>query len=148
MKKTIEELRGMNLKDLYTEKMNLSIGSRVDVNGHKGKLKYIGTVQGYNGEWIGIDWDDPMRGKHNGTVNGVKYFEARCPTSGSFVRPIYACSGRDLVEEINSRYAEGNVDKSSNDSSENFLAASLPAINIGIKKCEYVGMEKTYLKQW
>ena len=57
--------------------MNLSIGSRVDVNGHKGKLKYIGTVQGYNGEWIGIDWDDPMRGKHNGTVNGVKYFEAR-----------------------------------------------------------------------
>ena len=29
------------------------------------------------GEWYGIEWDDPDRGKHDGTHEGVKYFECR-----------------------------------------------------------------------
>ena len=29
------------------------------------------------GEWYGIDWDDPDRGKHDGTHEGIKYFECR-----------------------------------------------------------------------
>jgi dynactin complex subunit len=26
--------------------------------------------------WIGVEWDEKERGKHNGTVNGYEYF--RC----------------------------------------------------------------------
>lgn len=57
--------------------MEILIGTRVDVNGSKGIVKYIGLVEGYKDPWIGIDWDDPTRGKHDGTVNGVNYFQAR-----------------------------------------------------------------------
>lgn len=35
--------------------------------------------------WIGIEWDDLNRGKHNGTVNGYQYFS--CPDNmGSMVK--------------------------------------------------------------
>lgn len=51
------------------------IGSRVDCEGHRGTVKYVGTVGNTKGQWLGIDWDDPIRGKHNGTYDGVEYFQ-------------------------------------------------------------------------
>ena len=51
------------------------IGRRVDCEGHIGTVKYIGTVGNTQGQWLGIDWDDPTRGKHNGTYEGIKYYE-------------------------------------------------------------------------
>ena len=53
------------------------IGCRVDSEGQIGTVKYFGTVGTTHGHWLGIDWDDPTRGKHNGTYEGVKYFETR-----------------------------------------------------------------------
>lgn len=53
------------------------IGKRVDCGGHAGTIKYVGSVEGYNGIWLGIDWDDEERGKHNGCVNGKQYFITR-----------------------------------------------------------------------
>ena len=29
------------------------------------------------GQWVGVDWDDPTRGKHNGEKDGVQYFTCR-----------------------------------------------------------------------
>lgn len=54
-----------------------AIGDRIECNGQFGTVKYIGPVEGYLDTWLGIDWDDPDRGKHNGTVKGKQYFEAR-----------------------------------------------------------------------
>jgi len=35
--------------------------------------------------WVGIEWDEANRGKHNGTVNGYKYFA--CDTNkGSMIK--------------------------------------------------------------
>jgi len=35
--------------------------------------------------WVGIEWDEANRGKHNGTVNGYKYFT--CDASkGSMIK--------------------------------------------------------------
>ncbi|KAI9783912.1 MAG: hypothetical protein M1816_001122 [Peltula sp. TS41687] len=52
-------------------------------------VRYIGAVNGTKGEWLGVEWDDPGRGKHSGEHDGVRYFECKSkhPTAGSFVRP-------------------------------------------------------------
>lgn len=55
----------------------LIVGDRVEVNGNRGTIGYIGSVEGYDGKWIGIDWDNPERGKHDGSVKGKRYFQAR-----------------------------------------------------------------------
>lgn len=55
----------------------IEVGDRVAVGYDRGTVRYVGPVDGYSGEWIGIDWDDAKRGKHNGTVNGRVYFHAR-----------------------------------------------------------------------
>ncbi|VDK47869.1 unnamed protein product [Gongylonema pulchrum] len=59
---------------------SIEIGTRVDVRGRRGTVRYVGPVNGYQGEWIGIDWDDPETGKHDGSVNGKQYFKARSVT--------------------------------------------------------------------
>lgn len=53
------------------------VGDRIECNGQFGTIKYIGDVEGHPGVWLGIDWDNPERGKHNGTVKGKQYFIAR-----------------------------------------------------------------------
>lgn len=53
------------------------IGDRIDCDGHPGTVCYIGPVVDTNGLWLGIDWDDPARGKHNGTYHDIEYFKTR-----------------------------------------------------------------------
>ena len=50
-------------------------------------VRFIGLVPPTDGLWLGLEWDDPSRGKHNGTKDGVTYFACRHVTAGSFVRP-------------------------------------------------------------
>lgn len=68
-----------------------------------GTVKYVGEVEGYSGEWVGVDWDDG-NGKHDGSVNGVNYFRARSDKSGSFVRPQNLSSGISLLQALLQRY--------------------------------------------
>lgn len=44
-----------------------------------GSILYRGPVPPTKGEWLGIEWDDPLRGKHSGVHDktGVRYFETR-----------------------------------------------------------------------
>ncbi|EFW21403.1 tubulin-specific chaperone [Coccidioides posadasii str. Silveira] len=65
------------------------VGTRRSYDGSLCTIRYIGKVQGTDGEWLGVEWDDPARGKHSGEHKGVKYFECRSnsPTAGSFLRP-------------------------------------------------------------
>uniref|UniRef100_A0A0A9YWA2 Kinesin-like protein KIF13A n=1 Tax=Lygus hesperus TaxID=30085 RepID=A0A0A9YWA2_LYGHE len=49
-----------------------------------GVIAYIGPTEFASGTWVGVDLDAPI-GKNDGTVQGVKYFEAR-PKHGIFVR--------------------------------------------------------------
>ncbi|CAH2002582.1 unnamed protein product [Acanthoscelides obtectus] len=83
---------------------NFKIGSRVECCSYIGTVKYIGPVEGHQGTWLGIDWDDSTRGKHNGTVNGVEYFHTWHPKSGSFVRKEKVTFGQSLIQAIKSRY--------------------------------------------
>lgn len=66
------------------------IGQRLSLKGHVCTVRYVGPVQNKSGEWLGVEWDDPARGKHDGTFDGVKYFE--CKFAESCVLLIYGHS--------------------------------------------------------
>ncbi|KAH0951299.1 hypothetical protein HN011_002077 [Eciton burchellii] len=86
------------------EDKKYEIASRIECEGYHGTLKYVGPVGDTKGEWLGIDWDDLTRGKHNGTYHGIKYFQARHSTSGSFIRPGKAKFGISCPKAIEIRY--------------------------------------------
>jgi dynactin complex subunit len=58
------------------------------IEGHRGVVKYVGSVSDAKPEdgWVGVEWDDPERGKHDGQAYGRRYFVTD-PGRGSFVRP-------------------------------------------------------------
>eukprot|EP01119_Soliformovum_irregulare_P007392 TRINITY_DN19804_c0_g1_i1.p1 TRINITY_DN19804_c0_g1~~TRINITY_DN19804_c0_g1_i1.p1 ORF type:complete len:191 (+),score=61.49 TRINITY_DN19804_c0_g1_i1:321-893(+) len=69
----------------------IEVGNRCEVDSlggglkRRGTVKYIGTVTGSTGHWVGVQLDEPM-GKNDGTAKGVRYFE--CPDKyGLFVKP-------------------------------------------------------------
>lgn len=56
---------------------NIEVGSRIECSDHYGTIRYIGLVEGYPSSWLGVEWDDASRGKHDGSVNNVRYFQTR-----------------------------------------------------------------------
>ena len=45
----------------------------------RGTVRYVGEVAGTKGQWVGVEWDDESRGRHDGTHDGkrlVRYDEA------------------------------------------------------------------------
>ncbi|TKA25763.1 hypothetical protein B0A50_05860 [Salinomyces thailandicus] len=87
--------------------MPYHIGQRLSLKGQLCTIRYIGPVADKPGEWLGVEWDDSARGKHNGTHNNISYFtctysfpqindtqtliltpgRSTSPTPASFLRP-------------------------------------------------------------
>ena len=46
-----------------------------DKEGNLGRVGYIGVIEGHDPAvvWIGVEWDDVKRGRHDGSYNGVRY---------------------------------------------------------------------------
>ncbi|XP_068679242.1 tubulin-specific chaperone E-like isoform X1 [Montipora foliosa] len=84
------------------------VGKRVLCDGFRGEIKFVGLVPPTTGEWYGIEWEDNSRGKHDGTHEGIKYFECKHPTSGSFVRPKKVDFGIGIIEALKQRYGQGS----------------------------------------
>ncbi|KAM9490668.1 LOW QUALITY PROTEIN: tubulin-specific chaperone E [Salvelinus alpinus] len=72
--------------------------------GERGTVRFVGTVPPTAGLWLGVEWDNPDRGKHNGSHEGGHYFTCRHPKGGSFVRPKKASFGVDYLTAIRRRY--------------------------------------------
>ncbi|WAR20484.1 TBCE-like protein [Mya arenaria] len=64
----------------------------------------IGDRLECDGVWLGVEWDDPERGKHNGTHEGHTFFTTRHPKSGSFIRPKKANFGVSFMSAVCDRY--------------------------------------------
>lgn len=93
------------------------------------------------GTWLGIEWDDGLRGKHNGVVDGKRYFQTQMPTAGSFIRPgkVGPCATlEDAARERYLNYDSSNVNESLIREAQASLQASL---------FEVVGMDKIARKQ-
>ncbi|XP_029204560.2 tubulin-specific chaperone E-like isoform X2 [Acropora millepora] len=84
------------------------VGKRVLCEGFRGEIKFVGPVPPTQGEWYGIEWDDHTRGKHDGTNEGVSYFECKHPKGGSFVRPKKVDFGIGIIEALKQRYGQGS----------------------------------------
>ncbi|KAL6233177.1 hypothetical protein BDW75DRAFT_215923 [Aspergillus navahoensis] len=84
------------------------VSQRRSYDGNLCTIRYVGKVEGTSGEWLGVEWDDPTRGKHSGQHNGVRYFTClrNHPTAGSFVRPSRpADSPRSFLGALREKYA-------------------------------------------
>ena len=67
--------------------MSLPIGTRLIVDKGRATVRYVGFVEGHQGTWLGLEWDDVSRGNHDGTVGGRRYFTCRdSAPRGSFLR--------------------------------------------------------------
>ena len=81
--------------------MPVSIGTRLIVDRCRATVRYVGAVDGQQGTWVGLEWDEVSRGKHNGTVGGRQYFSCKssAPT-GSFVREAKLLQVADLGTDL------------------------------------------------
>ncbi|KAI1488268.1 Thioesterase/thiol ester dehydrase-isomerase [Biscogniauxia mediterranea] len=112
------------------------VGDRLSYDGAVCTVRYIGEVAGTSGSWLGVEWDDPARGKHDGSHKGVRYFtcRSRSPTTASFVRPTRPAEApRSFVQAIQEKYTAELV--------------SSAAIRFSGKVAEEVGFEKIRRKQ-
>ncbi|XP_030627219.1 tubulin-specific chaperone E [Chanos chanos] len=112
-----------------------TLGRRIVCDGERGTVRYVGTVPPTAGLWLGIEWDNPERGKHDGTHEGVCYFTCRHPTGGSFVRPKKVSFGVDYVTALRQRY-ETELDQIIGEE-----------VKISTKTVELVGFEAVSQKQ-
>lgn len=66
----------------------VNIQDRVELDGAFGTIRWIGNLPQWGPATLayGIEWDDPRRGKHSGSVGGTFYFSVKVPLSGSFVK--------------------------------------------------------------
>ncbi|KAL6297248.1 tubulin-folding cofactor E [Prunus yedoensis var. nudiflora] len=125
------------MQESSESKPDFRIGQRVHSSGDPcriGTVRYVGPVQGYSGTWVGVDWDNG-EGKHDGTINGVRYFQARSERSGSFVRSQNLSSGISLLQALQLRY-RGDTTKEEEDEMY-VLSASNKRVNV-----QLVGKDK------
>ncbi|KAF1943248.1 hypothetical protein EJ02DRAFT_421466 [Clathrospora elynae] len=83
-------------------------GKRLSFDNQPCTVRYHGEVQGTKGVWLGVEWDDPTRGKHSGEHQGTRYFTclSPSPTCSSFIRPTRKPdTPRSFVSALKSKYA-------------------------------------------
>ncbi|KAH1852298.1 hypothetical protein KXX54_006352 [Aspergillus fumigatus] len=120
------------------------VNQRRSYNGDLCTVRYIGKVEGTTGEWLGVEWDDPTRGKHSGEHNGVRYFTCRRkhPTAGSFVRPSRRTDRpRGFLEAVRHKYASEFQEELARQQSGE-VSAAREIIKFSSKVVEEVGFDK------
>ncbi|XP_022111066.1 tubulin-specific chaperone E-like, partial [Acanthaster planci] len=96
-----------------------------------------------SGIWLGVEWDNPERGKHDGSNNGVQYFQVSSPTGGSFIRPKKADFGVDFLAALRDRYVPDDAQTADIDEKELFVRGA----NNQITMVEVVGAVKVAKEQ-
>lgn len=76
VKKNRDQIRLLSIMPPHIPSF-LKLGDRIQVDENIATIRYIGPVDQTDGEWLGIEWDDASRGKHNGEKDGKSYFSCR-----------------------------------------------------------------------
>ena len=129
------------------------LGRRISYGGALCTVRYHGSLPGTKGAWLGVEWDDPSGGKHDGTYQGTRYFECLSsePTAGSFIRPSRTSdSRRSFLDALRFKYAGMEpTDSKSTAAHEQAGNANFndEAIEISGKVVEEVGFERIRKQQ-
>lgn len=105
----------------------VEVGDRVVIAKHRATVRFVGPVAGQDGLWVGVEWDDPSRGKHDGAgPGGARYFTccSPSPTAGSFVRASKVSPGKALVEAATQRYTNQLAEGCGEAGSQQYLSTS------------------------
>lgn len=57
------------------------------------------------GLWLGVEWHNHEKGKHDGSHGGTIHLECRLPTGGCFISPKKVNCGVDFLIAIENHYA-------------------------------------------
>ena len=140
------------------------VGKRVEYQDEIGTVKYSGPLkhgtakQDTNQIWLGIQWDNPERGRHNGVVEGYEYF--RCDdefNSGSLLKLDKANFGVSIYDGIHARYFNNPTQSST--SAKHEIQVDSKGISVEFdeeayfetvkkfkKKVEFIGFDKIWAK--
>ncbi|KAH0622500.1 hypothetical protein JD844_024867 [Phrynosoma platyrhinos] len=116
------------------------IGKRILCNGDYGTVLFFGSVPPTTGIWLGVEWDNPQRGKHNGSHEGTQYFKSRHPSGGSFIRPNKVNFGVDFLSAVREKYGL-------NDDQQDAESRTETSIVIGRRTVETIGFDSIKEKQ-
>ncbi|KAK4215275.1 hypothetical protein QBC37DRAFT_472191 [Rhypophila decipiens] len=113
-------------------------GQRRCYDGALCTVRYSGEVAGTSGVWLGVEWDDPSRGKHDGQHKGVRYFscKSKSPTAASFVRPTRAADATQVfIPALKQKYAsEATQDHGSGLTAKPIVISGKVAEEVGFDK--------------
>ena len=139
------------------------VGRRIENQNDYGTVKYHGKLlhhdekQDPNQIWVGVQWDKASRGRHNGVVQGAKYFDCDDgKTSGSLLKVDKANFGVTIYTGIHQRYFM-NVDHTPTTDAEGQLNAKgvvveydedayFETVRKFKKKVEFLGFDKIWKK--
>ncbi|QUC17862.1 uncharacterized protein UV8b_02103 [Ustilaginoidea virens] len=119
------------------------VGQRVSYEGAACTVRFIGEVAGTSGSWLGVEWDDSTRGKHDGSHKGVRYFAclSRSSTAASFVRPSRPRdASQGFLSALREKYLSGASRVQDGAAPESQIRIS------GSKVAEEVGFDKIWTK--
>lgn len=134
------------------------VGQRISFDSLLCTVRYVGPVASTQKEWLGVEWDDPTRGKHGGEHQGVKYFSCKdfassqpkksvlmlmqiigrssSKTAASFVRPSRATDpAQSFIEAVHQKYASGITERRN-------ISIAESQIEISGKIVQEVGFDK------
>lgn len=93
--------------------MDFKVGERLVVQGQVCTVRFVGEIANWPGETtLGLEWDSAERGKNNGSLDGIKYFETRGGAkSGSFMKlssqKLANCKGTSFIGALCDKYGRG-----------------------------------------
>src|SRR4051794_35383511 len=135
------------------EDSSFHLGQRLSFDGALCTVRYYGTLPGTKGIWLGVEWDDVGRGKHDGTYEGRRYFHclSSAPKSGSFIRPSRTPDPRrSFLDALRFKYVAEDTDQFVSASPTPRASTSMPngnVIEISGKVVEEVGFERIRQQQ-
>lgn len=109
------------------------INDRISVGGALGTVRYSGNIHVWPDILVyGVEWDDPSRGKNDGSVDGKRYFQCN-DGRGSFIKASNSRIDQFILldEAIQHRYSGADNEQ-----------ALQETISFGSKQVERLGFDK------
>ncbi|ERF70687.1 hypothetical protein EPUS_02553 [Endocarpon pusillum Z07020] len=117
-------------------------GERLSFSNALCTIRYAGPLPDQKGDWLGVEWDDPERGKHDGLYKGTRLFHtlSSSPNCASFTRATRVPDEpRSFLQALRYKYAEDDLDYAP--------VGANGSIEISGKVVEEVGFERIRQQQ-